>query len=486
MSVDPSMTQSICQEMCESVLLYLGNNLYGVLRWRPFTLERPVQCILDDTQKMRPLYVDINTSLMYLEVRKDSSYEKVIQEEEIEIPEEQKPELLLDVPTLSILDPDFVPDFLPIKDEPEWDQTVVGHLITQPGPIAKEIKQELQKGLSGIRIEDVRSLLDVDEQSKLMPPDPEREGMDDTETAKPESEKTPKLRWSRVLHKSVPIEEEHESETLNVVTEHSSASTIVVSSDPVPLNVVTPASPTQTTTVTTVTTASGSSLVPLMQSTPRGTSTANISTTGRHLSKPTLMVIKCTSSTALVCSSAAPSPNTSLSVVTPGGRPESATVTPSDPLFVVTSTTLSKGSIASIRPLRPLSMVTASPTEPGGSTEPVQSSSPKPSAIDLPASFRYYDVLTLDEDDIVSISYQELMERRCNVTLDRLDDLDITDIKQSLRPQSYHAVEPSASTTSDTDVEIPVKKRKRVTVLCDSHLKVTLQHRKKSHPEIDR
>ena len=80
---------------------------------------------------------------MYFEVHKDSSYEKVIQEEEIEIPEEQKLEFLPDVPTLSILDPDFVPDFLPIKDEPEWDQTIVGHLITQPGPIAKEIKQEL-------------------------------------------------------------------------------------------------------------------------------------------------------------------------------------------------------------------------------------------------------------------------------------------------------------------------------------------------------
>ena len=118
MSVDPSMTQSICEEMCKSVLLYLGNNLYGVLRPRPFTLERPIQCILDDTQKMHSLYVDINTSLMYFEVHRDSSYEKVIQEEEIEIPEEQKPELLLDVPTLSILDPDLVPDFLPIKDEP--------------------------------------------------------------------------------------------------------------------------------------------------------------------------------------------------------------------------------------------------------------------------------------------------------------------------------------------------------------------------------
>ena len=101
--------------------------------------------------------------------------------------------------------------------EPEWDQSVVGHLITQPGPIAKEIKQELldsaaqtiaskhtsscqlsqfvqEKGLPGIRIEDVWSLLDANEQSKLIPPDnPQREPTDDKAAAKPESEKTPKL-----------------------------------------------------------------------------------------------------------------------------------------------------------------------------------------------------------------------------------------------------------------------------------------------------
>ena len=115
------MTQGICQEMCESILLYLGNNLYGVWRRRPFTLERPVQTILDDTQWMRPLYMDVNLNTMYFEVCKDSSYESVIQEEEIEIPLEQKPELLPDVTTQSVLDPDYVPDYLPIKQEPPWD-----------------------------------------------------------------------------------------------------------------------------------------------------------------------------------------------------------------------------------------------------------------------------------------------------------------------------------------------------------------------------
>ena len=222
MEVDPSMTQGICQEMCKSIFLYLNNNLYGILRRRLFTLERPVQSILDDTQRMHPLYVHTNTSVMYFEVQKDSSYETVIQEEEIEIPAEQKPDILPDVPTCSILDPDYVPDYLPIKKEPVWDQSVVSHLIDQPGPIAKEIKQELldsaaqliaskhssscqlsqfvhEKGVTGLRIEDVQSLIDVDEQSNLIqPPNNIEEEHTQPVITMPTSNIEPKMRWSRV------------------------------------------------------------------------------------------------------------------------------------------------------------------------------------------------------------------------------------------------------------------------------------------------
>ena len=46
-------------EMCETRLLYLGNNLYVVLRRHPFTLIRPIEFKLDDMQKMRPLHEDL-------------------------------------------------------------------------------------------------------------------------------------------------------------------------------------------------------------------------------------------------------------------------------------------------------------------------------------------------------------------------------------------------------------------------------------------
>ena len=39
LEVTPSMSIGTIQEMCETTLLYLGNNIYGILRRRPFMLE---------------------------------------------------------------------------------------------------------------------------------------------------------------------------------------------------------------------------------------------------------------------------------------------------------------------------------------------------------------------------------------------------------------------------------------------------------------
>ena len=50
LDVTPSMTIGTIQEMCEKMLLYLGNNIYGILRHRPFTLECSIPFDLDDIQ----------------------------------------------------------------------------------------------------------------------------------------------------------------------------------------------------------------------------------------------------------------------------------------------------------------------------------------------------------------------------------------------------------------------------------------------------
>ena len=42
LEVSPRLSVNIIQEMCETVMLYLGNNLYGTLRRKPFTLDQPI------------------------------------------------------------------------------------------------------------------------------------------------------------------------------------------------------------------------------------------------------------------------------------------------------------------------------------------------------------------------------------------------------------------------------------------------------------
>ena len=471
MEVDSSMTQGICQKMCESTLLYLGNNLYGILRRRPFTLERPIQTLLDDTQCMRPLFVDANMNTMYFEMRKDSSYETAIQEEEIEIPAEQKPELLPDVPMMSILDPDYVPDYLPVKREPEWDQAVVGHLIDQPGPIAKEIKQELldtaaqsiaskhtsscqltqfvhEREFTGFRIEDVRSLLHADEQSDLTSViNKEQDSSDSQPQTVPTVEK-PTMRWSRVLHRSVPVDtattdtidspqtsatttdlnlsttepEQQNTKTLSVVTTaRTPASVDTVASQILPVSGVPVSSPSDKA-LSVVTT----------HTVPKNTEILNVVTdadTDPVASNPGELVEP-------------------LSVVTTN---KSATNT--ETLNVVTGTCTASTPLNTDAP-EPLNMVT-----PSSSTRMEHESSGTTTGeaceISLPSSFRYYDVLTPEEDNIISISHQELMDRQCNVTLEKLNPEDIAEITGKIATK-----DPSDNAT-DQDTWKTVKRKKK-------------------------
>ena len=59
LEVNSELPVNIIQEMCETVMLYLDNNLYGSLRRKPFTLDQPIQFHLPDIQRMRLLHCDI-------------------------------------------------------------------------------------------------------------------------------------------------------------------------------------------------------------------------------------------------------------------------------------------------------------------------------------------------------------------------------------------------------------------------------------------
>ena len=186
----------IIQEMCETVLLYLGNKLYGVLRCRPFTLDCPVTIDLDDTQQMRVIHHNHNLYEAYLEMCINSAYECYVREEEIDQLEPPKPMVNITSPTV------FDIDYVPIKHESsetysaeESTSAVIGHLLHQLASAAKEIKQELincaahtvagrhtescqiaqfvsDKGSSSsvFHIEDVTSLLSADKAANVMAP----------------------------------------------------------------------------------------------------------------------------------------------------------------------------------------------------------------------------------------------------------------------------------------------------------------------------
>ena len=129
----------------------------------------------------------------------DSSFERCVAEEEIYTLPEQKPEHLPEVQTRSVLDPDYVPDYLPdlslVKSEPvdisgKRDYSIIDHIIDQLASVSKAIKQELiddaaqsvvdrhsshcaltcfvqeKQSDTGLRIEDVRTLLIAEDESR--------------------------------------------------------------------------------------------------------------------------------------------------------------------------------------------------------------------------------------------------------------------------------------------------------------------------------
>ena len=81
--VKPNMTIGTIQEMCKTTLLYLGNNIYGILRRRPFSLEQLIPFDLNDIQHVCPLIYDVNEHQMFFELRLNSDYEWLITEDEI-------------------------------------------------------------------------------------------------------------------------------------------------------------------------------------------------------------------------------------------------------------------------------------------------------------------------------------------------------------------------------------------------------------------
>ena len=147
-----NLTQGVFTEVCETILLYLGNNLYAVLCRLPFSLDQPSPTDLEDIHQMQPLTITNSPERwMYIEGRINSLFEQSLRDEEIvwdeeieELPE-QKPELLPTVGPIDILHPHYIPPG--IKQEvvdAQYDTSDIrGTEINLPGPLAKDAKQEM-------------------------------------------------------------------------------------------------------------------------------------------------------------------------------------------------------------------------------------------------------------------------------------------------------------------------------------------------------
>ena len=93
--------------------------------------------------------------------------------------------------------------------------------------------------------------------------------------------------------------------------------------------------------------------------------------------------------------------------------------------------------------------------------EPVDSSSQaqETNTNNTDVDSRYYEVMNPEGDEIYNFSHQDIVARKCKVSLEKLSSKDITDIKHYLKPAVPAADSSSSSTTPEPDLEPPKNSR---------------------------
>ena len=96
---------------------------------------------------MQLLHHDILEHKLHLEIRMDSDFELLLNEEEIEPLIQPKPKLLPDTQSPNLFDADYIPpntcDVKPDVNTGILNTNVIGHITSQPPYLAKQIKQEI-------------------------------------------------------------------------------------------------------------------------------------------------------------------------------------------------------------------------------------------------------------------------------------------------------------------------------------------------------
>ena len=160
-------------------------------------MQRPIEFHLADLQHMRPLHRDNIEHKISFEVKTNSEYELLLCDDKITAFMQPKPELVPDVPIPNLFADNFDPTSSVctgnIKSEPvdSVNSAVIGQIVTQLPNVAKEIKKEMldsvaqdvsdkhssdcalhqyiqsKKSGSGLRIVDIRTLIEADKASQV-------------------------------------------------------------------------------------------------------------------------------------------------------------------------------------------------------------------------------------------------------------------------------------------------------------------------------
>ena len=375
---------------------------------------------------------------MYFELWMNSDYEQLITEDEILITPDIKPQLPPATKPTSILDPDYEPPGVFVKEEPpEQDQPdqpthrTIGELITQLDYIAKVIKQELidttavawaithkhssscdlnkyvemHGGIGSLQIKDVRSLVRADQAvfPEMIPVQTEAvsSSVADTQTAATTLPMVPPD-----LLTVLPVVTNTHSTTTNPMLHATSADNSTIDM-PLPMVTPMPAKRQKQTSstmplhmVTTLTTASSSTVV----------STASLSlpiTTDKPIALKWSRVLN---------------------------RPVEA-----DPTEDTMSTNIPPTSKIT------LPMVT-------GETQDIFKEDPKTTTI----TDKYYEVLNPEQDYVVFISHSHIMNTTCTVQLERLSD-----DTQYMYKTDRSEPSPQSSSTESTETSDSITPKKK-------------------------
>ena len=458
----PNMTLNIVSEMCETLLLYLGKNLYGELHRRPFRILIEPKLNLSEIQATRPLFRDKKKHDMWVVVLRMTDYEPCIRPEEITEITEIKQET--DEVNVSLFSDSYAAN---IKVEPDWSSKPtgikIGHLTISPGNVSKEIKQELIDCSPSEILERHSSTCAVSQlvQHSQQPPDMQEHANPETEYDTSDSNETTILDKPSMPHQ----------ETLLVITPPRKESSQVIPDMSLP--VVT--EPVQAVTA--------SETLPVVTPISEELSQAILDTSFPVVTEPVQVVKASETTLPVVTEIRAEVPHTTMHISTEDDPSLQSLPVVTIPKAIEPEPRVEKF-VPEIVSKQTIEHATSSRTASTESTQLVVDSSMTetlhaPSLLASPLAvskvmtamssgsvsedtisienvkvYKYYEIINIHNSEVIHLHHSDIMNRECRVNLTRITDDQI----------SMKKLEEDSSSSTDVDVlDIPKKPKKRQT-----------------------